>query len=172
MTVAAIDLGSNTFRLLIARIQGNVPAVLLKRNVTVKLGRGLSAASGLGADTMTAALAALAGFKEDLERYKVDRCRCCGTEALRKAVNANPFLDSAAAVLGTEIEVISGREEALLSCRGALAAMAETAISFPLLIIDVGGGSTELIYLDEPSAAPLAISLPAGAVLFTELAAT
>ena len=114
MTVAAIDLGSNTFRLLIARIQGSVPAILLKRNATVKLGQGLSAASGLGSETITGALAALAGFKEDLERYKIDRCRCCGTEALRKAFNAKAFLASASELLGTEIEVISGHEEALL----------------------------------------------------------
>ena len=172
ITVAAIDLGSNTFRLLIARITGTGPAVLLKRNATVKLGRGLSAASGLGPDTITAALAVLAEFKADLERYNIDCCRCCGTEALRKAVNAKAFLDLASEVIGADIEVISGRTEALLSCRGVLASMVAPPISFPLLIIDVGGGSTELIYIRESNASPLSISLPAGAAVFTELAAT
>ncbi|MEN8136213.1 MAG: hypothetical protein ABFS18_11860 [Thermodesulfobacteriota bacterium] len=172
MTVAAIDLGSNTFRLLIARVQGDVPAVLLKRNGPVRLGCDLAAANGLAPGTITGALAVLAEFKADLKRYNVDCCRCCGTEALRKAVNAKAFLDLAAEAIGAEIEVISGREEALLSCRGALTAMAGTAMAWPLLLIDVGGGSTELIYISAPSAPPLSVSLPAGAAFFTELAST
>jgi exopolyphosphatase/guanosine-5'-triphosphate,3'-diphosphate pyrophosphatase len=172
ITVAAIDLGSNTFRLLVAEIKGNETTVLLKRNVTVKLGHGLSAASGLAPATIANGLAALAEFKAVMDRANVDCCRCCGTEALRKAVNAKVFLDSASEVVGVEIKVISGREEAILSCRGVLAAMADPTTSFPLLIIDVGGSSTELIYLKGPSAQPLSVSLPAGAAVFTELAAT
>lgn len=172
ITVAAIDLGSNTFRLLIVRITEAGPVVLCKKNGTVRLASGLTAEGDLAPVTITAALDVLAEFRAELAQYNIDCCRCCGTEALRKAGNAEAFLESAAAVIGMNIEVVSGRTEALLSCRGVLWAMNSAIISSPMLIIDVGGSSTELIYLQEPDAAPLTISLSAGAAYFTTLAAT
>lgn len=172
MTVAAIDMGSNTFRLLVARIKGTETTVLVKRNATVKLGHGLSAVSSFAPDPISNALTVLAEFKDEIDQYNVGFCRCCGTEALRKAVNTEGFLDLASEVVGVDIEVVSGYEEAILSCRGVLASLAEAAMLFPLLIIDVGGGSTELIYLRDHSATPLVASLPAGAAFFTELADT
>lgn len=170
ITIAAIDLGSNTFRLLIARIQESGTEVFVKRNATVKLGQSLSGAGGLDSATTTNALAVLAEFKDVLDRYNIDCCRCCGTEALRKAGNAQAFLASAAEIIGVKIDVVSGQEEALLSGRGVLTFMNDKMVSFPLLIIDVGSRSTELIFTGEYGGQPQSISIPVGAALFTELA--
>ena len=132
IVVGAIDLGSNTFRLLVARIEVNGIFVLHKRNVTVQLGHSLSATDGLSADTINNGLAVLAEFKEELDRYRVNCYRCCGTEALRKAVNAEVFIAEAAKNLSIKVEVLSGREEALLSCRGVLSSMTGNTFSLTL----------------------------------------
>lgn len=170
--IAAIDLGSNTFRLLVVKTAGKGSTVLFKRNATVRLGLGLATARTLAPDSMGKALAVLAEFKETVRQYRVGLCRCCGTEALRRADNVEEFLAMAAAVLGVEVEVVAGRDEAMLICRGVLAAFPDPARLFPLVMADVGGGSTELIYLRDYSAKPLLASLPAGAVFFSELAAS
>jgi exopolyphosphatase/guanosine-5'-triphosphate,3'-diphosphate pyrophosphatase len=171
ITVAAVDLGSNTFRLLIAGIAAGRVAVLVKKNITVRLGQGLTAAGGLATESVDHALAALGTFREALAVYDVDRIRGCGTEALRQALNAEVFLEQAAQLLGTNVEVLSGAAEAALTCRGVLASL-PTAGPYPLLIVDVGGGSTELIFIGEHAALPRTVSLPVGAVLFTGLAGT
>ncbi|MDF1577710.1 MAG: hypothetical protein RQ753_00820 [Desulfurivibrionaceae bacterium] len=170
LTVGAIDLGSNTFRLLIGGFTGDKPSVLLKRNITVGLGQGLSARGRLNGAAIGKGLAALRAFKAELDRYRPDCCRCCGTEALRRADNAGVFLAEAAKILGVGIEVIDGAEEGFLSYRGVLASLVGTAVEFPLLIIDVGAASTELIYGAGDMRPPFSVSLPGGAGLFTELA--
>lgn len=172
ITVAAIDLGSNTFRLLIVSITEAGPVVLCKSNGPAGLARGLTATGDLSPEIITGALGVLAEFKTELDQYNIDCCRCCGTETLRQAGNAGEFLALAADVIGMNIEVVSGSAEARLSSRGVLAAIDSAQITSPLLIIDVGGSSTELIYLQEPDAVPLSLSLAAGAVAFTKLAAT
>jgi exopolyphosphatase/guanosine-5'-triphosphate,3'-diphosphate pyrophosphatase len=169
LTVAAVDLGSNTFRLLIAGIVAGRLAVLVKKNITVGLGQGLTAAGGLATARIDAGLAALRTFRGVMAGYHLDCCRCCGTEALRQAGNVQVFLGPAQLLLGTEVAVLSGAEEAELTWRGVLAAL-PAAVPYPLLIVDVGGGSTELIFVRELAARPLTGSFPAGAALFTGLA--
>ncbi len=168
--VAALDLGSNTFRLLIARFEGDKPTLLLKRNITVRLGRGLGTGSALRSDSVKRACAVLREFKVEIDRHQPDCLRCCGTEALRRAADAGEFLDEATEILGVGVEVIDGAQEASVTYRGVLASLEEKHISYPLLVIDVGGSSTELIYGESISLPPISVSLAAGAGLFTELA--
>ncbi|MCA1765833.1 MAG: hypothetical protein LC633_06260 [Desulfobulbaceae bacterium] len=156
--VAALDLGSNTFRLLIARFEGDKPSLLLKRNITVQLGRGLGAGSALSSDSVKRACAALREFKAEIDRHQPDCLRCCGTEALRRAADADEFLDEATEILGVGVEVIDGAQEASLTYRGVLASLDEKHIPYPILVIDVGGSSTELIYGESISLPPVSVS--------------
>ena len=171
VNIAAIDLGSNSFRLLIARVNHGHINVLLNRLETVRLGKGLSASGEIPPEAIKRGLAVLASFKHDIARHNVKTCRCCGTQALRQASNSPVFLDRATALLGMQIEVIDGHEEALLSCQGVLAGLDQN-IRPPLLMIDVGGGSTEIAYLETPSAPPQTTSVPLGAVICSEVSGT
>ena len=168
ITVAAIDLGSNTFRLLIARIRDGELFPLAKELASVQLGKGLRSSGLLSTEAMDRALAVLEQFRQEMARHRIDRCRCCGTEALRKATNAPSFLLRAAAIIGQEIDILAGDKEALLSCDGALGALYGEP-PFPLVVVDVGGGSTEITFLASHASTPLTTSIPAGAVGFTEL---
>lgn len=167
---AAIDLGSNTFRLLVVSSEGAKTKVLVKKNGTVKLAKGLSSAATLASASVSNALQVLAEFREELNKYNISFARCCGSEALRKAGDTEQFIKAAAKLLGMDIEVVTGHEEAILVGQGVLASLPEQTRKYPLLIVDLGGGSTELIFLQGKNAAPLVSSLPAGAFLFTELA--
>lgn len=168
ITVAAIDLGSNSFRLLIARIRDGELLPLAKELALVQLGKGLRSSGLLSTEAMERAIAVLEQFRKEMARHRIDHCRCCGTEALRKATNAPSFLLRAAAIIGQEIDILTGDNEAILSCNGALGALGGDP-PFPLVVVDVGGGSTETTFLADPASTPLTTSIPAGAVGFTEL---
>ena len=142
-TLAAVDLGSNSFHLEIGRVvDGQIYPLDAVREV-VRLGGGLTAEKRIDRATQAAALEALAKFGERLRGFPRPAVRAVGTNTLRVAKNAPQFLRDARATLGFPIEVISGREEARLIYLGV-------AHSMPLssnkrLVVDVGGGSTELI---------------------------
>ncbi len=142
-TLAAVDLGSNSFRLQIVRVTegGLFPIDSLKD--TVRLGAGLLPNGNLDDAVAARALACLARFGERLRGFKPDRVRVVGTNTLRVANHAEAFIAQAEALLGFPIEIIAGREEARLIYLGA-------AHSLPLspekrLVVDIGGGSTEFI---------------------------
>lgn len=145
--LAAVDLGSNSFRLLIGRVERSpmgeqiVPIDSLKESV--RLAAGLQPDGQLDRAARTRGLAALARFGERLRSVAPERVRSVGTNTLRVARNATSFLVPAQTALGLPIEVISGREEARLIYLGASHAL-------PLdgrhrLVVDIGGGSTEII---------------------------
>ena len=142
-TLAAVDLGSNSFHLQIGRVvDGQIYPLDAVREV-VRLGAGLTAEKRIDRATQAAALEALAKFGERLRGFPRSAVRAVGTNALRVAKNAPQFLREARATLGFPIEVISGREEARLIYLGV-------SHSLPVsderrLVVDVGGGSTELI---------------------------
>jgi exopolyphosphatase / guanosine-5'-triphosphate,3'-diphosphate pyrophosphatase len=142
-TLAAVDLGSNSFHLQIGRVvDGQIYPLDALREV-VRLGAGLTAEKRIDRATQAAALEALARFAERLRGFPRPAVRAVGTNALRVAKNSPQFLREARALLGFPIEVISGREEARLIYLGV-------AHSLPLaqhrrLVVDVGGGSTEFI---------------------------
>src|SRR5918995_3672100 len=142
-TLAAVDLGSNSFHLEIGRVvDGQIYPLDAVREV-VRLGGGLTAEKRIDRATQAAALEALAKFGERLRGFPRAAVRAVGTNTLRVAKNAPQFLREARATLGFPIEVISGREEARLIYVGvshSLPASAERR-----LVVDIGGGSTELI---------------------------
>ncbi len=145
--LAAVDLGSNSFRLLIGRVvkapAGTQVYPLDSLKETVRLASGLTREKNLDADSQQRALVVLERFGDRLRSFSPHTVRAVATNTLRVAKNARAFLDRAEAALGFPIEVIAGREEARLIYTG----VANTA---PLgngstLVVDIGGGSTEFI---------------------------
>jgi exopolyphosphatase/guanosine-5'-triphosphate,3'-diphosphate pyrophosphatase len=147
-TLAAVDLGSNSFHLQIGRVvEGQIYPLDSVREV-VRLGGGLTAEKRIDRATQANALDALAKFAERLRGFSRHAVRAVGTNALRVAKNSPQFLREARAVLGFPIEVISGREEARLIYLGVAHSMPAAATGSNLkrrLVVDVGGGSTEFI---------------------------
>jgi exopolyphosphatase/guanosine-5'-triphosphate,3'-diphosphate pyrophosphatase len=142
-TLAAVDLGSNSFHLQIGRVvDGQIYPLDAVREV-VRLGGGLTAEKRIDRATQAAALEALAKFGERLRGFPRAAVRAVGTNTLRVAKNAPQFLREARATLGFPIEVISGREEARLIYLGVAHALPISAQK--RLVVDIGGGSTELI---------------------------
>lgn len=141
--LAAVDLGSNSFRLQIARADGDQLYMLDGLREPVRLAAGLTPDKTLDADAQQRALDALAKFAERLRGLPQEAVRAVGTNSLRVAKNATSFIPQAEAVLGFPIDVIAGREEARLIYIGAAHALPQSPDN--RLIMDIGGGSTELI---------------------------
>src|SRR3954467_1327583 len=142
-TLAAVDLGSNSFHLEIGRVVERQIYPLDAVREVVRLGGGLTAEKRIDRATQANALEALAKFAERLRGFPRQAVRAVGTNALRVAKNSSQFLREARQVLGFPIEVISGREEARLIYLGVSHALPVT--SQRRLVVDVGGGSTEFI---------------------------
>jgi len=142
-TLAAADLGSNSFHLEVGRVDGDQVYPLDSMKETVRLGGGITPDKQLDEHAQARALEALKKFSERLAGMPRDTVRVVGTNALRVAKNAGAFVREAEKTLGFPIEIISGREEARLIYLGVVH-------SLPLsnhnrLVVDIGGGSTELI---------------------------
>jgi exopolyphosphatase/guanosine-5'-triphosphate,3'-diphosphate pyrophosphatase len=141
--LAAVDLGSNSFHLLVGRIvDGQVYPLDTLREQT-QIGAGLTADKRLDRASQARALEVLAQFRERLRGLPRDAVRAVGTNALRIAKNAPAFLREARETLGFPIEVIAGREEARLIYLGVAHALPPAENR--RLVVDIGGGSTELI---------------------------
>ena len=142
-TLAAVDLGSNSFHLQIGRVVDGQIYPLDSLREVVRIGAGLTADKRIDRATQARALESLAKLAERLRGFPRQAVRAVGTNALRVAKNAPQLLREARQVLGFPIEVISGREEARLIYLGVAHALPVTAQR--RLVVDVGGGSTELI---------------------------
>ena len=142
-TLAAADLGSNSFHLAVGRVVDDQIYPLDSLRETVRLGTGLTSDRNLDEKAQERALAALKGFAERLAGMPREAVRIVGTNALRVAKNSRQFLKRAEQVLGFPIEVISGREEARLIYLGVVHSL--PLASHNRLVIDIGGGSTEFI---------------------------
>ena len=166
MALATIDVGTNTTLLLIARVgeDGRLEALDERAEIT-RLGRGIGAGGALGADGIRATLTALRGYA-DLARAHGARLAAVGTEALRRAPNGADFLLPAAEILGVPIEVIDGEREAALTFRAVVDSFPD-ARQGRLIVVDIGGGSTEIV-LAEGGRQTMARSLPLGSVRLTE----
>ncbi len=141
--LAAVDLGSNSFHLLIGRVAGDQVYPLDNLREQVQLGAGLTQDKRLDRASQSRALAVLARFHERLRGLPREAVRAVGTNALRVARNAREFLREARETLGFPIEVIAGREEARLIYLGVAHALPPAEEK--RLVVDIGGGSTELI---------------------------
>ncbi|OGR00929.1 MAG: hypothetical protein A2511_01240 [Deltaproteobacteria bacterium RIFOXYD12_FULL_50_9] len=164
---AGIDLGSNSFRLLIAATdQGRITPVYKGLDI-VRLGQRLTKTGSLETAAMVRAFKVLTTYRELLSKHIPQGVRACGTAALRQADNRDFFLKQASAILGTEVQVINGDEEAILALCGALNQLPDLADS-PILLVDTGCGSTELIYKNDRNLVHSIASLPLGAINLTE----
>lgn len=142
-TLAAVDLGSNSFRLEIARVAGDQLYPLDSLKETVRLAGGLGDDKLLDEATQARALACLHRFGERLRGLAPAAIRCVGTSTLRIARNADVLIPRAEAALGHAIEIVAGREEARLIYLGVAHSL--PASPDRRLVVDIGGGSTELI---------------------------
>ena len=141
--IAAVDLGSNSFRLQIGRVVDDQIYPLDTLKESVRLASGLTFEKQLDAPAQQRALDALRRFGERLRGFAPDAVRCVATNTLRVAKNARAFLPLAETALGFPIEVIAGREEARLIYVGAAHALPSS--EHKRLVVDIGGGSTEFI---------------------------
>ncbi|MDX7751974.1 exopolyphosphatase [Aeromonas caviae] len=161
---AAVDLGSNSFHMVIARLTEGRMQIIDRIKERVRLAEGMDGQRRMSPEAMARGLDCLALFAERLTNIKPDQIRIAGTYTLRRASNARDFVREAAKVLNHPIEIISGQEEARLIYQG----VAHTQhIEGQVLVVDIGGGSTELIIGEGFS--PLALtSRKMGCVSFTQ----
>jgi len=143
---AALDLGTNNCRLLIARPAEDGFIVIDAFSRIVRLGEGLAATGALGEAAMDRAVAALAVCADKLRRRHVGLVRSVATEACRRASNGRAFVERVRAETGIRLEIISAEQEARLAVIGCHALLEPG--EGPALVFDIGGGSTELVLLD------------------------
>jgi exopolyphosphatase/guanosine-5'-triphosphate,3'-diphosphate pyrophosphatase len=138
---AAVDLGSNSFHLVLARVEGGRISILDHLRDQVQLAAGLDEQGRLDTPSCRRGLECLQRYAQRLQGLPREDIRVVGTSALRSARNARDFLEPGERILGAPIEVIPGEEEARLIHLGV--AREITAVDRPLLVVDIGGGSTE-----------------------------
>jgi exopolyphosphatase / guanosine-5'-triphosphate,3'-diphosphate pyrophosphatase len=166
MNLATIDIGTNTTLLLVARVSSDGSLELVEERAEItRLGRGIGAGGALGAEGIARTLAALREFAAAARRHQA-KIAAIGTEALRRAPNSADFLDPAAEILGSPIEVIDGAREAALTFE-AVADAFPAALAGALTVVDIGGGSTEIV-IASGGKVMFNVSLPLGSVRLTE----
>ena len=149
---AALDLGTNSCRMLIARPRGNQFQVIDSFSKPVQLGLGLEASGRLSRSSMARTVHALQVCRRKLEQHRVRNMRLVATEACRRARNSRDFLRTIRRETGLPVEIIDAEEEArlaVISCAPLVSQMTET-----LMVVDIGGGSTELVWIDLEDVAP------------------
>ena len=145
--VAAIDCGTNSIRLLIADIAGDNFKEVLRTMEIVRLGQGVDQNKAFHPDAIARTLKAVELFRDQIASKGVEKIRFCATSATRDATNRNLFIDGVSEILGVEVEVIPGEEEAELSFIGATKELRQS--DAPFLVVDIGGGSTEFVFGSE-----------------------
>lgn len=141
--LAAVDLGSNSFHMVVAQVVHGEIRTIEKMGEKVQLGAGLDRDNYLSPEARERGLACLRRFAERIHSMEADSIRVVGTNALRAARNADYFMQSAEKTLGCPVEIVAGREEARLIYLGVSHTLADDA--GPRLVVDIGGGSTEFI---------------------------
>jgi exopolyphosphatase/guanosine-5'-triphosphate,3'-diphosphate pyrophosphatase len=165
--VAAIDCGTNSIRLLVADVDQEAGKLvdLDRRMEVVRLGQGVDRTGRIAPEALARTLDAAVRYAAICEGFGVESIRFVATSASRDAENRQEFVDGVKAALGVEPEVVVGTEEAELSFRGATGVLAG-AHPGPFLVVDLGGGSTEVVLgTDAPSAS---FSMDVGCVRMTE----
>lgn len=143
---AALDLGTNSCRMLIAQPKGSQFIVADSFSKTVQLGAGLENSGRLSRASMARTIQALRICQKKIEKHGVSRMRLVATEACRRARNAKDFIRQVRRETGLGLEIIAPEEEArlaVISCAPLVSARTEQ-----LLVVDIGGGSTELVWID------------------------
>lgn len=140
-SIAALDLGSNSFHMLVARTTGGEPVVVDRLREMVQLASGLDARGHLSAEARDRAIECLRRFGQRIRHMPPTAVRAVGTNTLRAAEDATEFLVEAEQALGHSIETISGMEEARLIFLGVTQTLPEPEMR--RLVVDIGGGSTD-----------------------------
>jgi exopolyphosphatase/guanosine-5'-triphosphate,3'-diphosphate pyrophosphatase len=138
VNVAAVDIGSNSVRLLISSSDGTD---VLRESVIARLGKGVGDRGSLDPERVAATLGCLRRYRVLLDEHEVLQARGVATSSVRRATDGEAFLDAAEAVLGVRPETIDGAEEGDLSFRGATSRLATDQA--PFVVVDLGGGSSE-----------------------------
>ena len=167
MTVAAIDCGTNTIKLLIGTVlaPGEMDVAVREMRM-VRLGQGVDATGRLSDEALSRTFAAIDEYAALIARHGVERIRFCATSASRDADNSAEFVAGVRARLGVEPEVVSGDEEAALAFDGAIRNLAAPPAE-PVLVVDIGGGSTELV-LGSANGVTASVSMDIGSVRLHE----
>lgn len=159
--IAAIDCGTNSIKILI----GALPVVLARESRMVRLGQDVDTTGVLGEAALARTFAAIDEYAALIRRYDVARVRFCATSATRDAANAQVFTAGVRERLGVTPEVLSGAEEAQLVFEGAVRHR-RAPVEEPVLVVDIGGGSTELVLgAEQPE---VAVSMDIGSVRLHE----
>ena len=145
--VAAIDCGTNSIRLLIADITGGNFKEVLRTMEIVRLGQGVDQNKSFHPDAIARTLSAVEKFAQLIASKGVEKIRFCATSATRDASNRALFTNGVKKILGVEVEVIPGEQEAALSFIGATKELSQS--DGPFLVVDIGGGSTEFVFGSE-----------------------
>ena len=162
-----MDIGTNSVLLSVCELKGREPIVLYEGAVTTRLGEGLLESGSLKTEAMNRTIEAVKSYLKICDRLKVERIKVIGTSAIREADNSDRFV-SMIERLGLELRIISGDEEAYLSFISvAMDSSITPPLSAPFAVVDVGGGSTELI-IGEGRRMIFHRSFPLGAVKLTE----
>ena len=174
MKLASIDIGTNSTRLLIADYQKNKFIHLKRKMKITRLGKGLEQKGIILDDSAERTLDTVLGYSGLIKSHNVERYRAVGTSALRKASNSDWFISYIYKISGIKIDIISGEEEAGLSFYGAVKEMDLKSSFFKkkqsgsVLVVDIGGGSSEFILGDDSCNLKLIESIDIGCVSLTE----
>ncbi len=163
--IAAVDLGSNSFHMIVGELRHGQLAIIDRLRETVRLAEGLSDDGTLSEEARRRAIVCLSQFGERLQSMRADSVRAAGTSTIRRAREDSTFMAEAEAALGHPIEVISGIEEARLIYKGVTQSLPPN--DGLRLVIDIGGGSTEVI-LGQGTSPRALESLHLGCVAMTE----
>jgi exopolyphosphatase/guanosine-5'-triphosphate,3'-diphosphate pyrophosphatase len=167
MTIAVIDIGTNSTRLLVARVDGGRVEQLDRRSTVTRLGQGVDSSGRLADEAMQRVHDVLGEYREAIESSGAERVVVLATSAVRDSENGDDFRAAVKQRFGFDLRTISGDEEARLTFRGATSA--READTEPTLVIDIGGGSTELVIGRPGGAEPdFHVSTQAGSVRQTE----
>ncbi|MBV8879777.1 MAG: hypothetical protein JO332_07435 [Planctomycetaceae bacterium] len=163
MTLAAIDIGTNSIKLLIGRVAGRRVTPILHRTIVTRLGEGLQKTGAIAPEAADRTLAGLAELQALAKERGAERLQAVGTLVLRAARNGQAFVDRVAHETGLRIRILTGEEEAKISFQGAVGASAAEQV----LGIEIGGGSTQIM-VGTHARLHASWSLNMGAVVLTE----
>lgn len=164
MPVAAIDIGTNTTRLIVAEVSSSSVEEIERRTVITRLGEGVDESGVLSAAGIERVHKTLSDYREVIDQHGVTHTLVVATSAVRDASNGGEFLSEIEGKFGFRVQLLSGREEALLAFRGATLGR---SLMRSVLVVDIGGGSTELV-LGDAGGPSFYVSLDIGAVRLTE----
>jgi exopolyphosphatase/guanosine-5'-triphosphate,3'-diphosphate pyrophosphatase len=172
-TVAAIDIGSNSIRLVVAQVfQDGTFEVLERLQQALKIGQDTFRKGRISAQTMRAAVLILQRFREVLNTYKVEKIRAVATSAVREAANTDNFLDRILIATGLDVKVISAAEESRLNISAVRSVVGKSFLSKrQAIVVEVGGGSTILNLIDKGEI-KITQSLAVGSIRLQEVLAT